>query len=139
MERLAFVVGVVGDLALQLLTYYGVNTGLASYFAEHGVLVAALIAGATLYASHWALRKLLDRDPTPVESFVAGMFVDLTLFQTLRIMPSLDEFYASTSPAVAAIAGGLAMALPHAVAYVLEDMVMGAVLRGFLGSILRPN
>ncbi len=107
----SFIVGVVGDTALQLLSPSFPGWGLQPYFELHGPLESVFIAGGMMYGFARALEAVTE--PTVLVAFVYGVGLDFA-FRGLRLFPSLDSYYDSLSVPLTALWGGLPMVMAFA-------------------------
>ena len=108
----SFFVGVVGDMALQIIVKKKGNfAGLKDYFEQHGQIESYMIAGGLMFF----LAFLYELSGLPLTNeflFIYGGIWDI-LFRQLRLMPSLDGYYEALTPVMSFIWGGLPMLLPN--------------------------
>lgn len=94
----AFLTGLFGDLALQIITYNynGDFAGLKEYFKQHGIFESLMIAAGMMYFFGFIL-ELLKISPTFKNLAIYGTILDVA-FRVLRLYPSLDNYYEALTP-----------------------------------------
>lgn len=106
-----FFTGMIGDILLQLITYYRGNfAGLRDYFALHGVLESIFIAAGILFTAGW-LYDYVGLPKTYLYIFIYGCLLDI-IYRNLHLMPSLDPTYhAALPPWLSMVWGGISLVL----------------------------
>ena len=112
---IAFIVGFIGDLALQVMTQtlrMGGKTGwgLLQYFKLHGRWESATIAGGMLCAFYMTF-MMFNFKLTFLNMSIYGIIIDFA-FRSLRIYPSLVGYYNNMSYLWSAVWGAIPMMLP---------------------------
>lgn len=117
---IAFIIGVFGDAALQLLdnTPFGRQWGLTTYFERHGPIAALFVAGSMMYLFTGMFTLAFGQNPSYAIVFLYGMLLDV-LFRVTRVMPSLDNYYYALPPLTSMIWGGIPAVAP----YILRDLI----------------
>jgi hypothetical protein len=111
-----FLVGVVGDITLQLIVYNQGNfAGLKSYFNQHSPFENVILAGGIMQASK-IIFDLTSIHNSYINLFMFGCVVDLA-FRYGRLFPSLDEFYETLPVWLSASWGGICMILPELIKF----------------------
>ena len=108
----AFLVGVVGDLALQsFINNKNDLANLEQYFIQHGPLESATIAGGLMYAVS-KVYELSELPLQPVPLFLYGGFLDI-IFRQFHLYPSLNKtYYQALTPIQSWFWGGVPLVLP---------------------------
>lgn len=119
---LAAIVGLVGDISLQMLTKpIGGKTGwgLNEYFDLHGCAESATIA-AGMMSLFYAAYLYTEAPPTVLYLVSYGIILDL-IFRKLRIFPSLDGYYSHLNYFWSAFWGAVPMITPYLIYIFLND------------------
>lgn len=108
----AFLVGVVGDIFLQLyIRLFRDLAGLKPYFQRHYPFESVCIAAATMYIVAY-LYELTGLPLTIPYLFIFGGIADI-VWRQFKLMPSLDQtYYKALTPIESFIWGGIPMVLP---------------------------
>ena len=107
----AFVVGVVGDILLQILTKESDIAGLRKYFDIHGSIESVTIAGGMMYA----FGSMYELSGLPLNNMNLALYggsLDM-VFRHLRVFPSLDSYYDALDPVESVIWGVIPMVMPN--------------------------
>ena len=92
----AFIVGVVGDIALQaIVESRGDLVGLKPYFEKHGRAESVTIAGGVMYGTTYLFQQTGFAE-TDFNLFVFGGVIDL-MFRYGNIYPTLKPYYKALS------------------------------------------
>lgn len=104
----SFFIGLFGDIILQGIVYFRGNiAGLKKYFQIHGPFEAVLIAAGIMFISAYSF-MLSGLKFSYTNLFIFGGILDL-LWRYLRLMKSLDSYYAALDPVTSFIWGGIPM------------------------------
>lgn len=111
---IAYFVGLVGDVILQISTKNGLGGksgwGLKEYFAQHGSVESTVIAGGMM-AFFYILYYISGLPFTILNMLIYGVLLDLA-FRTFRIFPSLDGYYRNLNYFWSAVWGAIPMIIP---------------------------
>ena len=95
----AFLIGVFGDIGLQLFNKYsekGKDWGLDTYFKQHGPIESVFIAGGMLVGFD-ILYDFIFPQKEFFQLFLLGGIVDV-IFRTTMPMKSLEDYYYQNHP-----------------------------------------
>lgn len=110
---IAFLVGVAGDFATQVLPH---GDGLMQYFTQHGRIESLLIAGGVM-AGVFSLFLLTGLKLTILSAVILGVVMDLT--GRFGAIPSLREFYSTTGILMTIIVTGV---IPCVLVWALQEL-----------------
>lgn len=109
-------VGFIGDLCLQIMTYYGMGGktgwGLNSYFQLHGRVESLFIAGGMMALFYIIYIYGLKLELNIVNLSIYGIVLDF-IFRKLRLFPSLDGYYRHLNYFWSAFWGAVPMIIPY--------------------------
>jgi hypothetical protein len=103
---IAFMVGLVGDMLLQIYTNnVGDDMGLKNYFIQHGKVESLLIGAAIVCFAYILYMVVLQLPLSYTNLFIYGILVDF-VFRFTRFFPSLNEYYDKLNIFQTAVIGG---------------------------------
>lgn len=103
---IAFMVGLVGDMLLQIYTNnFGDGMGLKNYFEQHGKVESLLIGAAIVCFAYILYMVVLQLPLSYTNLFIYGILVDF-VFRFTRFFPSLNEYYDKLNIFQTAVIGG---------------------------------